>query len=130
METSTIVIVLVLTLIFGLSFEAKITKFNETLDSYINNHYSYFIDANGPPTRTTEDGRGGEILIYEYSKENTTPGRLEGRSVGYGHGVSHSATYTPPVTTTKTTTIMLWVNSYGYIYRWYWEGGGRRYSSE
>ena len=130
METSTIVIILVLTLIFGLSYEAKIAKFNETLDSYINYHYSYFIDANGPPTRTAEDGRGGKILIYEYSKETTTPGSLEGRSVDYGFGDSHSATYTPPVTIKKTITVMLWANSDGYIYRWYWEGGGRRYSSD
>ena len=130
MDTGTIVIVVILTAVLALSFQAKVTKFNETLDSWLNNHYSYFNDENGPPTRTTDDGRGGQILIYEFTKEHTTPGSLEGRSYDYGFGVSHSATYSPPKTSTKTTTVMIWVNNYGYIYRWHWEGGGRKHSSK
>ena len=62
--------ILFFTFLFSLFLQGcDLTKYaakrKEVFDSYLNHHKSELIQNWGPPTRRDNDGKGGEILIYE-----------------------------------------------------------------
>ena len=60
------------------------------MDSWMNSHQSDLIASWGPPTRTTSDGKGGSILIYEkYVDLGQSPGKAQVDIFG-------NVTYTSP----------------------------------
>jgi hypothetical protein len=70
----------------------------------------------GPPTRTSSDGAGGSILIYEYDRNM---GQVPGLAVQNADG---SVSYTAPQRSGYVASRMFWVNSGGLIYNWRWQG--------
>jgi len=70
----------------------------------------------GPPTRVTDDGQGGEILIYEY---NVNLGQQPGQVYRNYDG---TIGYTSPQQRGYVKTRMFYVNSNGVIYNWRWQG--------
>jgi hypothetical protein len=70
----------------------------------------------GPPSRKTDDGQGGEILIYAATVNlGQTPGQVYNNSDG-------SVGYTTPQSNSYSRTRMFYVNSSGVIYSWRWQG--------
>ena len=89
---------------------------SKVMESWLGNHYSQLMIQWGPPTRTTPDGLGGQILIYEYD-------RYTGQIPGTAHtNADGSVSYTAPRSTGYVATRMFWVNSSGNIYHWRWQG--------
>lgn len=86
------------------------------MQSWMGQHYSDMMLKWGPPTRSTPDGRGGQILIYEYSRDT---GQIPGRAVRNPDG---SVSYTAPQSTGYVATRMYWVDGQGIIYNWKWRG--------
>jgi len=125
MDTGALLIILILALVFSIASENKskndIAEFNETLNSWIGVQHGDLIETTGPPSYTSEDGRGGKVLVYDYSTERLTTGKAE-----YWR---NTITYTPPKTIKTKCVIMFWVDSNGYIYQWFWEYGKHRYRS-
>ena len=88
---------------------------NKSMNEWMGHHKSELYQAWGPPSRITEDGNGGEILIDEYySQGNQTPGKI----YSYGNQIY----YTNPQSNTYSYTRMFYVNSEGIIYHWWWKG--------
>lgn len=105
---------------------------NETMQSWVGHHQSELIQSWGPPTRTTDDGAGGRILIYEtYVKTGTTPGQynyennslvVPGSDGNLYHTSPGTVTYDPPQQQGYTRSRMFYANSEGKIYYWRWQG--------
>jgi hypothetical protein len=89
---------------------------SKTMQSWMGAHQSALILSWGPPTRTSTDGAGGTILIYEYDR-NT--GQIPGRAVRNPDG---SVSYTAPQASGYVATRMFWVRPDGTIYNWRWQG--------
>jgi len=69
----------------------------------------------GPPSRVTDDGQGGEILIYESSvRLAQQPGTI---TSNYGQ-----INYTTPQNNGYVRSRMFYVNKEGKIYNWRWQG--------
>ena len=82
------------------------------MDSWKGHHKSELIASWGPPSRVTSDGKGGEILIYEYD-----------RNFGQTRGQIYSdGSYTAPRQNRYTAYRMFYVDGNGYIYNWRWQG--------
>jgi hypothetical protein len=70
----------------------------------------------GPPTRTTSDGQGGEIAIYEYYVDmGQNPGSIYSN---YNNTIG----YTAPTQRGYVQTRMFYINSANIIYSWWWKG--------
>jgi len=89
---------------------------SKVMQSWVGSHYSDLMMKWGPPTRSMPDGRGGQILIYEYDRYT---GQIPGRAHANTDG---SVSYTAPTHTGYVATRMLWVDSSGVIYSWRWKG--------
>lgn len=89
---------------------------SKVMQSWVGSHYSDLMLQWGPPTRSTTDGRGGQILIYEYDR-NT--GQIPGTARTNPDG---SVSYTAPRSTGYVATRMFWVTAEGRIYNWRWQG--------
>lgn len=89
---------------------------SKTMKSWVGRHYSDLMMKWGPPTRSTPDGRGGQILVYEYDR-NT--GQIPGTAHSNPDG---SVSYTAPRQTGYVATRMFWVDGAGLIYNWRWQG--------
>ncbi len=90
-------------------------------------HQADLILKIGPPVRTADDGRGGQILIYEEYKEQTqtfytTPGVIKTNTNRYS---GNRTTYTPPSGFTQSIVsgyrVMFWVDEDGIIYNYKWK---------
>jgi hypothetical protein len=104
------------------------------LQSYVGKHYSDVIARWGPATSIHTDGRGGKIMIWEFTSTYTVPGTVNtnanantyGSSYGYNYGantnVNANTSYTPAQTKTYTKRRTFYVNSNGIIYNWAWQG--------
>ena len=88
---------------------------NKTMRSWVGHHKSELILKWGPPSRTADDGKGGEILIYEYQ-------RNLGQEPGTVRSSGGQIVYTEPTQRTYIATRMFWVDEKGIIYSWRWKG--------
>jgi len=86
------------------------------MQSWVGSHKSELYQSWGPPTRITDDGKGGEILIYEtYVNTGQTSGEVRTDSRG-------TISYTNPQQTGYVRTRMFYVDKNGIIYHWRWQG--------
>ena len=99
----------------ALALSGCASAINETMDSWMGHHVSELIQSWGPPTRTTPDGKGGKVYIWEHVIDaGQRPGRVRVTPGG--------ATYTEPERITSTRTRMFYVDRNGRIYSWRWQG--------
>src|SRR6185436_14556621 len=71
-------------------------RVNKELQPWVGRHQSELIDAWGPPTRLSIDGKGGTVLVYEQSVNYETAGQplydKKGKMTGYVPGQQYSST--------------------------------------
>ncbi|WP_444897420.1 hypothetical protein ACJJIQ_07440 [Microbulbifer sp. ANSA003] len=92
------------------------SQVNKAMQSWVGHHKADLIASWGPPNQVADDGRGGEILIYNsYVNLGQTPGRVQTDYWG-------NTTYTVPQQNGYQRTRMFYVNPEGYIYNWRWQG--------
>ncbi len=92
------------------------TSTEKIMDSWTGSHESELFRSWGPPTRTTSDGKGGRILVYEhYVNLGQSPGRAQADAWG-------NVTYTAPKQRGYVRTRMFYVDERGYIYYWRAQG--------
>ena len=118
-----------LLIIAGLAGCALIDK---QMESWMGHHQSDLIASWGPPQQVMDDGQGGKIFVYTYTRSRTSPATAKteysGRAHSYGNGLStrlkgtSTTTFTPATTTTYTKRRMFWIDSNARIYRWAWKG--------
>ncbi len=104
-------IVLVCAMIFAgcTSWQAS-TK--PQMDSWLKHHKSELIQSWGPPTATADDGNGGQILIFDFSRSGgQIPGTIQ-------DGIFGGVTYTTPQRIQVNEIYMFYVDSDGVIYHW------------
>ena len=100
-----IVFLLVLFLMTGCA-----SRINKTMSSWIGHHQSELIASWGPPTRTSSDGKGGIVLVYESYRNMGTKGSVDSRGNIRVRDNSYIRTR------------MFYVNNNGIIYNWRWQG--------
>ena len=75
-----IVKVLVLLSVFIIAqscYSSHLLSLNPTLDEvFVGQTYAQIVEEMGAPDRTTPDGKGGTILIYDIYKQYVTSGRI------------------------------------------------------
>lgn len=87
------------------------------MDSWLGSTKANLIQSWGPPNRTTNDGQGGEILVYEKSANlYQTPGTV------YTQPYNNSIYYTQPRNNVVTRSRMFYINNKGVIYHWLCQG--------
>ncbi len=89
---------------------------SKTMQSWVGSQYSELMMSRGPPTRTTSDGQGGQILIYEFGRDT---GQIPGQAHRNDDG---SVSYTAPTRTGYVAKRMFWVDRSGRTYNWKWQG--------
>lgn len=99
------------------------SNINEIMDSWLGHHQSELIASWGPPQRTSFDGKGGTILIYEqYVDLGQEPGKIVYQPGPLGRntilGDTGTYKYTAPKQRGFTNIRMFYVNPEGYIYFW------------
>ena len=115
---------------------------SKQMASWMGHNVNDLIAAWGPPSSTMSDGSGGQILIYDQSRQMvlpataTTTGNYNGNvnatynqygnsgtvnANGYGTGTT-TTTYQPATTVPINRKRLFWVDSSGTIYRWSWQG--------
>lgn len=105
---------LIVTFIFTLTQCVSTSKIMQT---WVGSTKAKLYQSLGPPSRVTEDGQGGEILIYDsYVNLGQTPGTVQRNSY------NNSVRYTSPQQNGYSRTRMFYVNSSGVIYNWRWKG--------
>jgi hypothetical protein len=87
------------------------TSQKEVMNSWVGSTKQNLIMSWGPPLRTTDDGAGGEILVY--AKQVYIPSRTSTFHDGYG---GTSTTTSQPINYWDYK--MFWVNTEGKIYHW------------
>jgi len=106
---------LITVILLALTF-TQCASTSQIMQSWVGHHKSELYQSWGPPTRITGDGQGGEILIYEtYINTGQTSGEVRANPNG-------SISYTTPQQNGYTRTRMFYVDKYGKIYNWRWQG--------
>ena len=90
-------------------------KISKSMQSWVGYHYSDMMLKWGPPTYSTSDGRGGQILVYRYDRDG-------GQIPGYVTKVGGYVYYTAPENVTWKAERMFYVDEKGIIYSWRWQG--------
>lgn len=90
-------------------------KISKAMNSWVGSHYSDMMLKWGPPTYSTSDGKGGQILVYQYERSG-------GSIPGYATKIGKTVFYTAPRNVNYTAERMFWVNDKGIIYSWRWKG--------
>lgn len=86
-------------------------------EQWIGRNHSDLMLKWGPPTRSSPDGQGGQILVYEFDQGTTvTPGYCGSRS--YGRCIY----WVPERIVRNVNTRTFWVHSDGTIYHFDWSG--------
>jgi hypothetical protein len=97
----------------GCSMGEEISK---AMNSWVGSHYSDMMLKWGPPTYSTSDGRGGQILVYRYNRNGwATPGKAWKDQWG-------NVYYTAPQNYDYVAERMFYVDDKGIIYSWRWQG--------
>jgi hypothetical protein len=110
-KIQTIIITIIISLVYiGCTSPSKL------MQTWIGHTKAELYQSWGPPQSKTDDGQGGEILIYSnYVNMGQQPGQIYSNYYG---GVS----YTTPQQRGYSRTRMFYVNKSGTIYNWRWEG--------
>lgn len=91
-------------------------EISKAMNSWVGSHYSDMMLKWGPPTYSTSDGRGGQILVYRYARNGwQIPGRAWADRFG-------NVYYTDPQNLSYVAERMFYVNEKGIIYSWRWRG--------
>ncbi len=105
--------------VFFLIFITTLTKCSspsKLMQSWVGSTKAQLYQSWGPPQSVTDDGQGGEILIYgSYVNLGQQPGKVYNNYDG-------SVGYTAPQQQGYTRTRMFYVNKSGVIYNWRWQG--------
>lgn len=121
-------------LILSLCMLVGCTSTATIMQSWVGSNMSDLIASWGPPTREMSDGKGGRILIYEYSRNFNSPGystttvnspMVYDSNSPYGRPIGQptaTTTYYPPTTSGYVATRCFWVDSNGIIYNCSWKG--------
>ncbi len=89
---------------------------SKIMNSWVGRTKAQLYQSWGPPNRITDDGQGGQILIYSATVNLTqTPGTVYNNNNG---GIN----YTAPQNNQYSRTRMFYVNPSGVIYSWRWQG--------
>ena len=89
---------------------------SKVMSSWVGKTKADLYQSWGPPSRVTDDGQGGEILIYSATVNmGQTPGQVYNNPNG-------SVGYTTPQNNYYSKTRMFYANSSGVIYSWRWQG--------
>lgn len=107
-----ILFLVIISLWYGCSTGEEISK---AMDSWKGSHYSDMMLNWGPPTYSTSDGIGGQILVYQYDRSG-------GQIPGYVTKFGGSVFYTAPQNVSYKAERMFYVNKNGIIYSWRWKG--------
>lgn len=105
-------LLVILSIFYGCSTGEEISK---AMASWVDSHYSDMMLKWGPPTYSTSDGKGGQILVYQYDRSG-------GQIPGYATKIGKTVFYTAPRNVSYTAERMFYVNDKGIIYSWRWEG--------
>lgn len=106
-------------------------KMNKMMDSWVGCNYRDLMAAWGPPASTIDDGKGGQILIYQEGRtsENTSSAPSYSTSFRVPNSPLPHQTMgltMPGSSSTQTsnyaTTRSFYVNQKGIIYNWRWSG--------
>ena len=103
-------------------------KINETMNSWTGSHISEVIQSWGPASRTSPDGKGGTIYIWEtYVDLGTSPGTHSQSiycppSLGGYTSCQGTGTYTQPQQQGWNRVRMFYTDQNGIIYTWRWQG--------
>ena len=103
-------------------------KINEVMESWNGRHISEVIQSWGPASRTSPDGKGGTIYIWEnYVNLGTFPGTHSqsidcSPSLGGWTSCSGTGRYTLPQQQGWNRVRMFYADKNGVIYTWYWRG--------
>ncbi len=89
----------------------------KAMDSWMGSTKAQLIQQWGPPTKTTDDGQGGEILIYD---RTVTFPQIPGQV--YNQPYNPNLYYTTPQNRAVTRSRMFYVNKNGIIYHWLCQG--------
>jgi hypothetical protein len=106
----TILLILLTSFFIGCAGPSKI------MSSWVGKTKADLYQSWGPPGRVTDDGQGGEILIYSAT---VNMGQTPGQVYNNGNG---GVNYTAPQSNYYSKTRMFYVNSNGVIYSWRWQG--------
>lgn len=87
---------------------------SKTMKSWEGHHISEVIQAWGPPSNVTTDGKGGKV--YSWYSHRNLPSSTQGRTETSGdfHGTTSDNSYDAGR--------HFFVNDRGYIYAWRWKG--------
>jgi hypothetical protein len=106
--------ILVLILVLAAGCASK-KKTSEIMQSWMGQHVSRLIDSWGPPSNETDDGRGGKVYTWAYSRYVQPSAYTWTDKSGHAWtNVSGGQTYT--------SVRQFWVDSGGVIYNWRWQG--------
>jgi hypothetical protein len=97
---------------YGCSPGDNITK---VMQSWVGSHYSDLMLSWGPPTFSTSDGKGGQILVYQFNREG-------GQIPGFSTKIGKTLFYTAPQNISYTAERMFYVDENGIIYFGRWKG--------
>ena len=109
----------------GIIYQTE-TNYNRppAVDKWVGKNVKELIAEKGSPSKTFNDGNGGQILRYTYSKTLTTPGGWSHSSGPTGYYRDGRYIYTPPISkytpprSSKITSIKnFYVNTSGIIYK-------------
>ena len=90
-------------------------RISETMQSWVGHHKSSLIQSWGPPSSISDDGKGGEIYIYNFNRNlNTTHTTTYNQYNNSLNTTSRNNSYTA--------NRMFFINKDGNIYNWRWKG--------
>jgi hypothetical protein len=99
---------------------------NKKMASWEGHGLSELLASWGPPQELFDDGNGGRILVYTFTRSYTVPGSAVTQTTGHVDGsflwATSVTTYNPARNYGWQAYRMFWVNRNGNIYRWAWRG--------
>lgn len=99
---------------------------NKSMASWVGHDSNELIAAWGPPQQVLDAGQGGQIFVYSYNRQWTSPGTAytTGSATVSGNYVYGQATttYQPPQTHGYAAQRMFWIDRNRRVYRWSWSG--------
>ena len=106
-------------------------RMDQTMDSWVGCNYRDLIASWGPPTTTIDDGKGGQILIYQEGRASETTSYAPSYSTSFRAPNSPLPHQTMTLSTSGSSssessnyavTRSFYVNQKGIIYAWRWNG--------
>jgi hypothetical protein len=109
-----------------------IANMNALMESWEGSEVKDLIAKWGPPSQLYSDGKGGAVLVYNYTTSYTTPAHSDtvttaqvtasDRTGPQAWEMQSRTVYTPAQVYTYSKWRAFWVNPQGIIYSWQWRG--------